>query len=77
MTAWNTGAIADKSMFGPMMVIKLPEGVAGNGFKPPYDDTACHAIMNILHYDYKIEVGIDMIVTFTNTMMGCQDFIAI
>ncbi len=45
-------------MCGPMAVVKLPEGVVPHSanLSPPYSDPAAHAVMNILHFQYKIEV---------------------
>ena len=45
-------------MCGPMAVVKLPEGVVppSANLSPPYSDPAAHAVMNILHFQYKIEV---------------------
>ena len=40
------------------MAVKLPEGVLPRSvnFKPPYDDRAAHVVMNMLHYEFKVEV---------------------
>ena len=56
--AWQTSLLADISMFGPMVVVKLPDGVVppAANLKPPYSDSAAYAVMNILHYEFKIEV---------------------
>ena len=58
--AWKTSLLADISMFGPMVVVKLPDGVVppAANFKPPYGDPAAHTVMNILHFDFKIEVRV-------------------
>ncbi|XP_064403599.1 uncharacterized protein LOC135349057 [Halichondria panicea] len=61
--AWQTSLVADISMCGPMAVVKLPEGVVPHSanLSPPYSDPAAHAVMNILHFQYKIEVPVRVI----------------
>ena len=46
-------------MCATMAVVKLPDGVvpASANLSPPYDDLAAHVVMNILHFQYKIEVS--------------------
>ena len=40
------------------MAVKLPDGVLPplTNLKSPYDDRAAHVVMNVLHYEFKIEV---------------------
>lgn len=56
--AWQTSLLADVSMLGSMAVVKLPDGAVppSPNLGPPYQEPAAHAVMNILHYKYKIEV---------------------
>lgn len=46
-------------MCSTMAVVKLPEGVvpSSTNMSPPYNDAAAHVVMNILHFQYKIEVS--------------------
>lgn len=65
----QTRLLANATMFGPMVAVKLPEGVLtpSTGLKPPYDIRAAHAVKNVLHYEFKIEV----MLIYSHCMQDC------
>ena len=55
MDAWGAGLLADPSLFGPMVLVALPDGL---GSQESCQLTYRHAeaLQNTLYHDFKIEV---------------------
>jgi len=63
---WDTDLLADPSLFDTMSLVRLPDGLVGEGApavlnrgedgKPLYDYYHAGYIGDKLHHDYKIEV---------------------
>ena len=61
--SWGTDLLADPSMFGFMVVVRLPDGMlptdtSSSVHKEPacLDDSSAGKLQDILHYDFRIEV---------------------
>ena len=70
MTAWGTSLLADPALFGPMVLVALPEGLpvrdtTDTSSVTPYTYTEAEALQNLLHHNFKIEVY-----TFCNASMS-------
>ena len=62
--SWGTELLADPSLFRMMVVVALPRGVVDSSLHPltprqnpmyTYQDAV--VVQNILHHEYKVEVG--------------------
>ena len=58
---WNTGLLADPSMFGFMVLVRLPDDVlpvekAKESEKSLLTDQHAEKLQDILHCDFKVEV---------------------
>ena len=71
VNAWETSLLADPALFGPMVLVALPEGLpvrdtTDTSSVTPYTYTEAEALHNLLHHNFKIEVY-----TFCNANVYC------
>ena len=55
MTAWGTELLADAAMFGPMVLVALPEGILGE--RGPYSYQHAETVQNSLYHHFNIEAN--------------------
>ena len=64
--AWDTRLLANKDMFGAMVLVALPEGIVGDRDQTVYNYDNAEMVQNILHHEFKIEVGYVVVLYILN-----------
>ena len=70
--AWDTGLLADPSLFGAMVLVALPEGVLGSRAPHTYD--AAERVQNGLFHEFKIEVCISSDYVCTYAIVSTSEY---
>lgn len=55
--AWGTSLLADPELFGPMVLVALPEGQQKQRSEVSYTYESAEAVQNALFHEFNIEVG--------------------
>ena len=55
VTAWGTELLANAAMFGPMVLVALPEGILGE--RGPYSYQHAETVQNSLYHHFNIEAN--------------------